>query len=267
MQSGATWPANTGLTGHIMRTGMSIVTDDYLEECKRREIQPQTPGTMQYSHAWMGVALAHHDRVFGVMVASMYDAAVRYGEADVDVLATVAAQAATAVANAQLYRQIQQQAGQLALINRIGRTIAATLDPHEVPMLIMQQLQAALDVEDGAMLIEERAGGDLIVRYTLQPNQVSRLPHGAGVAGDALRHGAVRIANDMASDQRRYEPFDTRGPVETRSLICAPVTGRRQLRGVIQLRNKRGGPFTAADAQLLEAVAEQAAAALENDEN
>ena len=48
--------------------------------------------------------------------------------------------------------------------------------------------------------------------------------------------------------------------------ICAPLEGRQRLRGAIQLRNKRSGNFTLDDAQLLGAVAEQAAVALENAE-
>lgn len=262
----ARWPKDAGLTGQVMRSSKPIVTDDYLAECERRQIVPVRPVELTYSRAWLGVPLCHHDRVLGVMVAGINDSDRRYTEADVHLMSSVAAQAAAAVANAQLYNRVEQQANQLAVINRIGRTISATLDPQEVPMLIMQELKKTLDVADGAVLIEDPATNELVVRYTLEPSPALRLPRGAGLAGEALRWERVQIVNAMQQHLHVYPPLDLDGPIQTTSLICAPLTGRQQLRGVIQLRNKRNGPFTLADAQLLEAVAEQAAVALENAE-
>lgn len=257
------WSFDSGLTGLIIRSGAPLVTDDYLAECERRQVRPVGG---RYSRAWLGVPLCHHDRVLGAMVATCNDPRMRYSEADVHLLSSVAAQAAAAVANAQLYKRVQEQASQLAVINSIGRAISATLDPQEVPLLIMRDLKAALDVEDGALLIEDRETGDLVVRHTLMAQPGLRLSRGAGLAGEALRLNQVRIANDVPEASELAAPFDRSGASPTRSLLCAPLTGRQQLRGVILLRNKRRGPFSSADAQLLEAIAEQAAVALENAE-
>lgn len=257
------WSFDSGLTGLIIRSGAPLVTDDYLAECERRQVKPVGG---RYSRAWLGVPLCHHDRVLGAMVATCNDPSMHYSEADVHLLSSVAAQAAAAVANAQLYKRVKEQASQLAVINSIGRAISATLDLQEVPLLMMRELKAALDVEDGALLIEDRLTGELVVRHTLTLQPGLRLAHGAGLAGEALRLDMVRIANDLPQDSELAAPFDHSGATPTRSLLCAPLTGRQQLRGIILLRNKRCGPFNTADAQLLEAVAEQAAVALENAE-
>ena len=241
------------------------MTDDYLTECDRQGIQPFTPAGYGYSRAWMGVPLRHHDHVLGVMVAGHGQAEVRYTPADLQLLTAVAAQAAVAVANAQLYQRIEQQANQLALINRIGRTISATLDPQEVPSLIMHELQVALDVEDGSVLLEDPATGELVIRYTLMPKPELRIPRGAGLAGKALSQGKVLIVQRSQHASALDQTLDTNSPPSTQSIICAPLSGRR-LRGVIQLRNKRHGMFNTYDAQLLEAVAKQAAIALDNAE-
>ncbi len=261
-----TWPVEAGLTGMIVRSGVAIVCDDYFSECRRRGVEPQQVTSESHIHAWLGVPLSHQDRRLGVLVAAHTDPAVRYTNLNMHVLSSVASQAAAAVANAQLYSRVEQQAGQLALINRIGKTISATLDPLEVPMLIMRELQAALDVEDGSVLIEDPDNGDLVVRYTLEPKSGMRIPTGSGLAHEVLLSQTVRIVNDMQGYKHAYAPLDSDGPVRSRSIIAAPLVGRRQLRGVLQLRNKRAGGFTAADGRLLEAVAEQAAVALENAE-
>jgi PAS domain S-box-containing protein len=263
------WSRNVGLTGLIMSTGEPILTDDYLQECERRGIVPQIPPGMPFSHAWMGMPLRHHDRILGVMVASSHNPHFTYTDEAFHLMSSVAAQAAAAVANAQLYRRVKEQASQLETINRIGRKISATLDIQEVPMLIMQELQDAFNVENGVILLEEPETGDLVLRYALEPTPLSRLPKGKGLGSAALRLHRVQIANDIDNDPRLYTVKsleDLNGLAPTRSLICAPLIGRQQLRGVIQLRNKRQGHFTVEDAQLLSAVAEQAAVALENAE-
>ncbi len=259
------WSIDRGLTGEIIRTGALIVTDDYLAECTRRNIVPLKPHDVEYSHAWLGVPLCHHNRVVGVMVATIDRPNLRYSDTDVHLMSSVAAQAAAAVAHAQLYKQVQQQAVQLELINRIGRTISATLDPQEVPMLILRELTAALDVMASALLIEDPHSGDLVTRHTLDAQPELRTPQDNGLAREALRTGTVRIANDIQRSARHADLFDDGVAVRT-SLMCAPLRGRERVRGVIQLYNKRGGKFTRADAQLLEAVAEQAGVALENAE-
>ncbi|WP_025745655.1 GAF domain-containing protein [Kallotenue papyrolyticum] len=261
----ARWPSTAGLTGQIIHTGVPILTDDYLSECARRGIQPQRPSQLRYSRAWLGVPLRHQDQPLGVMVACMDDPAARYTRDDLHLLSTVAAQAAAAVANAQLYRRIEQQASQLASINRIFRAISATLDPHEVPLLIISELCQALDVEDGLLLLTTTGSNELVVQAALEPKTGLRLSAERGLPAEALRRGQVIFDNQPApSDELALLDRHSRQP--TRSLICAPLAGRQQLRGVILLRNKRRGAFMPADARLLEAVAEQAAIALENAE-
>ncbi|MFL7790923.1 MAG: GAF domain-containing protein, partial [Anaerolineae bacterium] len=53
------WPAGMGLTGEIIRTGRSIVTKDYTQECLRYGI----PTGGRPGRAWMGVPLNAGDRV------------------------------------------------------------------------------------------------------------------------------------------------------------------------------------------------------------
>lgn len=261
----ARWPSTAGLTGQIIHSGAPILADDYLHECARRGVQPQRPSQLRYSHAWLGVPLRHQDQSLGVMVACMDDPAARYTRDDLYLLSTVAAQAAAAVANAQLYRRIEQQASQLAIINRIFRAISATLDPHEVPLLVIHELQQALEVEDGLLLLAAPADDELVVHAAIEPKTGLRLPAQEGILAEALRRGEV-IFDNQPPPSPALTLLDQHSQHPTRSWICAPLTGRQQLRGVILLRNKRRGTFTPADARLLAAVAEQAAIALENAE-
>ncbi len=257
----ARWRSDSGLTGQIVRTGAAILTDDYLAECARRQIPPQRPVNIEYSRAWLGVPLRHHDQVLGVMVASMRDPNVRYTRSDLHLLSSVAAQAAAAIANAQLYRRVEQQARQLATINRIFRAISGTLDPQEVPSRIMSELREALQVEDGALLVEHQTTGELLVRYAMTGAHRQVPAAGIALARESLRRQTVLFQNQLPGDTETASLDEA-----ARSLLCAPLIGRQQLRGALLLLNKRNGGFTTSDTRLLEAVAEQAAIALENAE-
>jgi sigma-B regulation protein RsbU (phosphoserine phosphatase) len=73
----------------------------------------------------------------------------------------------------------------------------------------------------------------------------------------------VRI-DDVAKDPRFQTRFDRASGFVTRSMLCQPLVNSGERIGVVQVLNKRGGPFTDRDEALLEALDSQAAIAIEN---
>lgn len=150
------WALDEGLTGVIIRTGEPLATTDYLRECERRGITPLKPTGVAYARAWLGVPLLHQEQTLGVMVI-MHDAAgVQFEASDVQLLSTVAYQAAAAVANAQLYGQtdealrthvhdLEDRNRQLAEMLRIGNTFRATFSVQQLGEMITESVQALVD--------------------------------------------------------------------------------------------------------------------------
>jgi len=91
------------------------------------------------------------------------------------------------------------------------------------------------------------------------------VPVGEGISGRVAATGApIRIdevQNDPSWTGRR---FDTATGFTTRSVLCVPIRVRDRIIGVIQVLNRRGGPFTDDDQQLLEALAGMGGVAIEN---
>ncbi|MFL5803047.1 MAG: GAF domain-containing protein [Roseiflexaceae bacterium] len=263
------WPAREGLAGVVLRQRHPLRTDDYSAECLRHGVALSPIKDMPLPHAWLGVPLLAHDRPIGVMSIGSTHIGYTYSDEHVDLLATIAAQAAVAIENARLYQRSAHQARQLATLNRIGRTITSSLDPQRVPSLIMEQICELLGVEEGSLLLIDEATGDLVFTYTTGPygNRLlgQRLPSGVGLAGYVVAHGAAVIVNDAQNDQRFYPATDTATGFVTRSILAAPLRGVGGVQGAIEILNRRdGGMFTAEDQRLLEAVADQAVIALEN---
>ena len=92
-----------------------------------------------------------------------------------------------------------------------------------------------------------------------------RVKMGEGIAGNVAQSGEVVIVNDALEDNRFSGRIDARTGFATRNLICVPLKVRDRVLGVIEVVNREdGGSFTPADAEVLKAVANQAAIALEN---
>ena len=92
-----------------------------------------------------------------------------------------------------------------------------------------------------------------------------RVKVGEGVAGRVAQSGEVAIVNDAIDDARFSGRIDARTGFTTRNLICVPLKVRERILGVIEVVNREdGSSFTRADAQVLNAVANQAAIAIDN---
>lgn len=263
------WNAGTGLAGEVVRSRKPLCTDDYTKECRKRGLNPRTIADRSYPRAWVAVPLIAHDRLLGVMNVNSLREGYTYTADQVDLLATIASQAAVAIENARLYQRSERQARQLETLNRIGRTITSSLDPEQVPSLIMDQVTQLLGAEEGSLLLADDATGDLVFAYTTGPvgNRLlgHRLPRGAGLAGYVAIHGQSVIVNDVQRDERFDNSTDRTTGFVTRSLLAVPLRGVGGVQGVIEVLNSRDGvAFTEEDQRLLEAVADQAVIALEN---
>jgi signal transduction histidine kinase len=263
------WSSDVGLAGLIVRDRQPIRADDYTAECYRRGVQPRPFAGLRPARAWLGVPLLARDRLIGMMSVSTYREGYRYSDEHVDVLLTIAAQAAVALDNARLYQQSARQARQLATLNQIGRTLTSSLDPERVPALIIEQVTDLLNVEEGSLLLADPATGDLVFAYTTGPfgQQLlgQHIPRGAGLAGYVFEHGQSAIVNDAQRDERFDNSTDKTSGFVTRAILAVPLRGVGGVHGVIEALNRRdGGYFTADDQQLLEALADQAVIALEN---
>ncbi|MBT6275620.1 MAG: GAF domain-containing protein, partial [Chromatiales bacterium] len=87
----------------------------------------------------------------------------------------------------------------------------------------------------------------------------------AGLAGACFRSQSTINLEDVQSDPRFSPEMDRHTGFVTRNMLAIPVNTREGKHlGVIQVLNRRDGPFDERDEQRLRAVAAQAATAIEN---
>lgn len=263
------WRQDAGLTGAVVHSQTLIYAPNYDAECAQRGIPSLHLQGLRDAQAWLGVPLLVEDRVIGVLCVFQHAPGRTYTTAECLLLQALSREAATAIHNARRYARAERQAFHLAILNRISRSITSTLDPEQVPLLIMQQVQDLFDVEESSLLLLDEQSGDLVFTYASGPtgNRLlgQRLPPGAGIAGFVVSSGQSAIVNDTRNDGRFYAATDDDTGFVTRSLLAVPLRGLGGVQGVIEVMNRRSSaPFTDEDRELLEAVADQAVIALEN---
>ncbi|MBI5244237.1 MAG: protein kinase [Elusimicrobia bacterium] len=90
------------------------------------------------------------------------------------------------------------------------------------------------------------------------------LPVGKGIGGWVAKNLKPEVVNDVQGDTHFAAEFDKASGFTTRSLLCVPMTARGELIGVIEVLNRRSGPYTQEHLELLSKLAAFAAAAIDN---
>ncbi len=117
--------AGVGLTGHIIRTCAPLLLPDNVAE-RTRALGIQAVG--ETAQCWLGVPMIASDKVVGVIAAQSYITPRAFTQEHVDVLMTLASQAAIAIENARLLEEVAEKE-RLRQELALARTIQQNLLP------------------------------------------------------------------------------------------------------------------------------------------
>jgi PAS domain S-box-containing protein len=281
-----------GLTGTIVATGRPLLLPTGAAGRYREEGREVEAGLCR---SWLGVPMIAEDKVLGVIAVQDYEREGVYHEEHLSLLSTVAAQAAVAVRNAQLYRQLvgfsselermvevrtgelEQALAELTVerdrveaLYEITSELGATLELERVLQRALQLFASALSLDHGTILLVDQESGTLNLRATLESGR--RLPRegaptgwkpGVGLAGWVLEHREPALVADIREDARWvHRPGKE---FNMRSVVAAPLSlGGGDILGVIVLGHPEPGHFTLDHLQLITAAAAQIAMSVNN---
>jgi class 3 adenylate cyclase len=151
----------------------------------------------------------------------------------------------------QLYREIH-------LIGQLSEELAAVLDITAIGKSALKQARRLIPASHAGILVVENPEGPLR-SITVADTDVPPLPPDSRFAASIAERGVAEIVNDFPSDPRAlgYERA-------MQSLICAPLRAKQHTSGVITLANTTGQHYSSAHLKLLDTIAMQTAAAVEN---
>jgi phosphoserine phosphatase RsbU/P len=155
---------------------------------------------------------------------------------------------------------------EMSTIVEATKRLNSTLDLAELLNIILQLTTRHTGAERGTVFLVDREAGEIwsLVGLGLDQHEI-RLPITKGIAGWVAMHGETVNLEDAYEDPRFEPEVDLRLGFRTKSLLCLPIRSKNdETIGVLQLLNKKNGPFTRANENLLSAISDHVALALEN---
>ena len=116
----------------------------------------------------------------------------------------------------------------------------------------------ATDAERATVYFVDHAKKEIWSRIAARTAIEIRLPLGSGIAGQVGLTGETINVPDAYADPRFDRNVDLRSGYRTLNMLVVPVwdPNGRAVSGVLQVLNKRSGPFERRDQMLLERIAE-----------
>lgn len=151
-------------------------------------------------------------------------------------------------------------------LREVGLALGTTLDLEELLELILQKINDAVEADRSTLYLLDERKNELVSRI-VQGNEVRhiRLKPGQGIAGSVAQTSKAVLVNDPYADPRFNPEMDHASGYRTRSILAVPMKNHLgRTIGVIQVLNKKTGPFSDHDAIILAALATQAAIAIDN---
>ena len=167
--------------------------------------------------------------------------------------------------------ELQQNNRRLLLLNRVAQLLTSTLDLEQVIQQLVRTISELLDTEGSSVwLWDELHSNSLICvgiyshGQNITPDSILRLKPGQGIAGWVEHHGKSVHTGNVRTDARFTRDVDDSTGFETQSLLAVPLQAQNKTIGVLELVNKRYGPFDESDSVIAETLAASAAIAIEN---
>jgi signal transduction histidine kinase len=158
--------------------------------------------------------------------------------------------------------ELKARYARLELLYHASNVIHSSLDPQVALQLILGQTVRVMRASSGSVVLLNPTSGLLEIHAAMGLSHKAsnvKLRLGQGITGWVARKGQPVRCGDVSQDPRYIR---LRGNV--RSELAVPLIVNDQVRGVLNVDSHRKDAFSAADQQLLEALAQSAAKVIEN---
>jgi sugar diacid utilization regulator/putative methionine-R-sulfoxide reductase with GAF domain len=183
---------------------------------------------------------------------------------DLDVLRQCVA---LALQNCERQRIASQNLDEVQSLQRVATRMLKSHDLGEILLTITQEAKRLLDSDICGVMLRE--GDEVVMRRCVGNHSAEtaslRMKPGQGLAGRVLEHREPASVEDYLESGTISRDFFHLAQVEmVRSALAAPLLGRDEVIGVIEVWRRRPSTFTAMDSSRLVALANLTSIAIEN---
>jgi PAS domain S-box-containing protein len=257
-------PVGQGLTSVVISTRRPLLINHDAAQ-RTTELGAFQQGAAAKS--WLGVPIPSGDDVIGVLSVQDTEREGLFGEADIRLLSTIAANVGVAISNARLFQETELRADELATINNVSRDIAAQMDVSAMSAALVDRLQAAFNSDNAYLAIYDRASNMISIPAMVDGGErkaVEAFPLGEGLTSVVINTRQPLLINHDAAQKVAELGAKTTGQ-PARSFLAVPVLAGGEVLGVLSVQDlEHEGAFDDAAVRLLSTIAANVGVALEN---
>ena len=257
-----------GIVAEVARTGRPVRVGDRDADRVREKSGLLPPLSMYDIVGESGVAtsvvavpIRVGIRLLGVLAVHSTNPDM-YTAEDEEMLATMASQAATAIANARRYAESERERRTTEALADVARAVGESLRLGEVLRLILRHAVSLLNVEGACIAL--RNGDYLHIVAAIGSADVLsgvHLPVNASLIGRSVQSNDLILVNEFGNDYALNRSVQHLMRVQ-RMVIAPFITGRGTI-GAIAIVN-REKPFDSEDAKVIQRLADQVSVAIVN---
>ena len=163
-------------------------------------------------------------------------------------------------------RSLQTRMEKLHLLVEASKTVNSSLELDRLLVLILDFAARTIKADRGTLYLMDAATQELWSKVVQGQNMVEiRLPMGKGLAGYVGKTGETVNIADAYKDPRFNPEIDRKSGYKTHNVLCMPMRNKeREIVGVFQFLNRKGGAFTSEDEAFIDGFSVHAALAIEN---
>jgi len=216
--------------------------------------------------AFLALPILSKDEIIGVMNVH-HKKEHEYPQSQINLLFTVSKYLGSAIQNAMIYDEVNKKAKQLDLLSEVSRTIVSDYYLKEILQLIVTMTAQVMGSKICSIMLLDEKKQELVIAATqsLSPAYLSKpnLKIGQSIAGRVVIEKRPISVLDVTKEAGYMYPEVARkeGVI---SMICVPMMIKDRVIGVINSYTQREYKFSDEEIGILQAIANQAAVAIEN---
>jgi signal transduction protein with GAF and PtsI domain len=216
--------------------------------------------------AFLAVPILSKDEIIAVMNVQHKKKHV-YPDSQINLLFTVSKYLGSAIENAIIYEEIDKKAKQLDLLSEISRTIVSDYYLKEILQLIVTMTAQVMESKICSIMLLDEKKQELVIAssQSLSKEYLTKknLKVGQSISGKVVKERRPITVLDVTKESGYMYPGVAKkeGLV---SMLCVPMMIKDRVIGVINSYTQHQYKFSEEEVGILQAIANQAAVAIEN---
>jgi two-component system, sensor histidine kinase PdtaS len=169
--------------------------------------------------------------------------------------------------NEQLRSQIEEKAGEVEALRRVGEATGSMFDLEEMLKVTAEIATQVTGTDSCQVYLYDKTKDELVLRAADESAQSMigkiRLKLGEGITGWVARERKHVAVIRNANQDHRFKYFPEIHEEEFESMLSVPLVAHGEVLGVINVRTRRPHVYTKNQVRLLSGIASQVAGAIE----